>query len=423
MNARSLSNVSWCGVVWRGVVLLCLSMLLSPAGAYVFMGSKWPQAQTTFYVSIPGSSGLWNTAFEQAMGRWTAAGFRFLIVRSTYSDPCNSSDHRNGVRFHTNVCGSAFGATTLAITSTLRLGSETTEADIVFNSNEPWDVYAGTLNGYATDFRRVAVHELGHALGLGHESDVSAIMAPVVGNIESPRMDDVAGVRALYGLSGDDFGNSIGTAHAIAPNSTTGGVIGTGGDVDFFRIRLTSRGRVTLRTNGGTDTVGTLYTSTGTVIVANDDGCNNEANFCFSRMLNAGTYYVKVDGYGTTATGPYTLVSRFAVDDFGNTRAEAKLIAPNSTTGGRINSGSDVDYFKIQLTRAGRLALRSNGTTDTVGTLYSATGTQLATNDDGCSNALNFCISRNLSAGTYYLKVDGYGTTATGTYSLVSSFQ
>jgi len=141
------------------------------------------------------------------------------------------------------------------------------------------------------------------------------------------------------------------------------------------------------------------------------------------RMLNSGTYYVKVDGFSTTSTGPYTLVTRFAVDDYGNTRGEARLIAPNGTTNGRINSGSDVDYFKIQLPRAGRLTLRTNGTTNTVGTLYTATGTTIVANDNGCSNTPNFCIVRSLAAGTYYLKVDGFGATAPGPYSLVTGFQ
>jgi hypothetical protein len=408
----------------RGMVLLCLLTVLPSAGAYVFMGSKWPQPQTTFYVSIPGANGLWNSGFEQAMAAWLPAGFRFLISRDIYSDPCNSSDHRNGVRFHTHVCGSAFGATTVAVTSIVSLGAQTTEANIVFNSNQSWDVYAGVLKGSAIDFRRVAVHELGHAVGLGHENHASAIMAPIVGNIETPRTDDVTGVRALYGLAGgDDFGNSLGTAHAIAPNSTTGGLIGTGSDLDVFRIILTSRGRLVLRTNGSTDTVGTLYSSTRAVLAANDDGCSNGLNFCLARMLNAGTYYVKVDGFSTTEMGSYSLVARFAVDDYGNTRGEAKPIAPNSTTNGRINSGSDVDYFKIRLTRAGRLTLRTTGTTNTVGTLYTSTGTTIIANNNGCSNALNFCIGRNLAAGTYYLKVDGSGTTVTGPYSLVTRFQ
>ncbi len=69
------------------------------------------------------------------------------------------------------------------------------------------------------------------------------------------------------------------------------------------------------------------------------------------------------------------------------------------------------------------MRLRSNGTIDIVGMLDSATGTVIATNDGGCSNALNFCINRNLAVGTYYLKVDGFGTTVTDAYSLVSSFQ
>ena len=67
----------------RGMVLLCLLTVLPSAGAYVFMGSKWLQPQTTFYVSIPGANGLWNSGFEQALGAWSPAGFRYLIVRDT----------------------------------------------------------------------------------------------------------------------------------------------------------------------------------------------------------------------------------------------------------------------------------------------------------------------------------------------------
>ena len=399
---------------------MLFALIAQPVQAYETWSSKWPQAQTTFYVSIPGENGAWNSAFEAAMNSWSSSGFNFAVVRSS-SDPCNTSDRRNGVRFHTSVCGSAFGSTTLAVTRSWRTGSTTVETDIVFNASRDWDLYGGGRQA-AIDFQRVAVHELGHALGLNHEQDAPAIMAPNVGNLRSPQADDIAGVRALYGGAGDDYGNSISAAQTIAPNSTTSGTINSGRDVDFFRINLKNRGRLALRTNGRTNTVGTLYSSTGTLLGSNNDGCNNGQNFCLTRLLNAGTYYVKVDGYGTTATGAYSLVARYAVDDYGNTRSEARLISPNSTTSGRINSGSDVDFFKIQVPRSAYLMVRTTGTTRIVGTLYSSTGAVLSSYSQSCGTS-NFCVLRPVGAGTYYLKLDGYGQTVTGPYSLVSSFR
>ena len=208
-------------ISWKRIRMIFLSgyifIYTFPVYAFNFGldPDRWPESSTTFHVSIPGAGGIWNDAFESAMLKWSVATvFTFFIVEDSFVDPCrnpNIDTPLNGAKFSTSECGDAFGDTTLAVTitwSSLSNGVPTTivQSGIVFNSNEAWNVYSGPLDPDVVDFRRVAVHELGHALGLGHENVIPAIMNPFVSNIEGPLQDDINGVIVLYDGDFDNIG-------------------------------------------------------------------------------------------------------------------------------------------------------------------------------------------------------------------------
>lgn len=189
------------------LLMLSLASLLSSFSlyAYEFAGDKWPQYDATFQVDIPlipGNPVIWNDKFEEAMQRWNVkSAFSLNSVRK-FGDPCNNpttSPPVNGVKFAADVCGVAFGSATLAIERswTTDDNTRTVQAGIIFNSNKSWASYE-TFITTPVDFTRVAVHELGHALGLAHEDDVSSIMATFVNSLTLPMPDDIQAVRLLY---------------------------------------------------------------------------------------------------------------------------------------------------------------------------------------------------------------------------------
>ena len=107
------------------------------------------------------------------------------------------------------------------------------ESDTAFNSTFPWNSYLGPLlsNGGPIDFRRVAIHELGHTIGLADINGTNplAIMDIDVSNIYYLTSDDIAGAQALYGAPANPAGthpplgpNRNGQAELVWQNATTG---------------------------------------------------------------------------------------------------------------------------------------------------------------------------------------------------------
>jgi len=103
---------------------------------------------------------------------------------------------------------------------------EPVAGDMHLNADEPWSV-----DGSGVDLFSVALHETGHALGLAHSDNPSAVMYPYYSFQTGLTPDDIAGIQAIYGAiapSSPAAPVSSGSAGASATGSTGTGTAGSG---------------------------------------------------------------------------------------------------------------------------------------------------------------------------------------------------
>jgi hypothetical protein len=110
---------------------------------------------------------------------------------------------------------------------------------------------------------------------------------------------------------GADHGDTPATATPIAPDSTTLGKIEKDGDVDYFRIDVAGPGLLSVRTTGWFNTRGELLSAAGALLTEDDDSGDWGMNFQMFHVVEAGTYYVRVDTPWFWEPGKYELVSSF----------------------------------------------------------------------------------------------------------------
>jgi hypothetical protein len=251
------------------ITLVALLALPAPALAYlqfsVTLGGrqvalKWQRTPVRWFATDRAAPGVSASAFQSTMARafatWEAvptASIAFQFVGFTGSEPFDDDDVSVlGFQAHPEM-DRVLGATGFVIDT---FTGEIVESDIFFNSAFPWSTSAaGDPNAF--DLESVAVHEIGHFIGLGHsalgETEVrpeggrrvlgsGAVMFPIAfgrGNTLDRELqpDDIAGVSDLYPDGGfrDDTGvargrvqrNGTGVlgAHVVAFNVDTGDLV------------------------------------------------------------------------------------------------------------------------------------------------------------------------------------------------------
>ena len=217
-------------------VLVAASMLAAPGWAHAFstIGVGWDGpgngAATVQWHMASGTPDLTNerTLIIDALSDWVAAS----LVDITFQEVL-SPGGAGAIDFYfctSTALGCPHGVTTDGAGGTLAFAffpddvtTNPQAGDVLFDDDETWtgnSIGPGSCSSTACDLYYVALHEIGHALGLQHpigdESNApaafAAIMspffnpiggpAPGFGSFDTLQADDIAGVCSLYSCGG-----------------------------------------------------------------------------------------------------------------------------------------------------------------------------------------------------------------------------
>jgi hypothetical protein len=214
----------------KALVVVAILAVAAPAQAYLHFSVqsgnrviplKWPQSMVRYFVSnrpVPGVSvPQFQAAIARAFDTWQAvpeATISFEFVGVTSALPVDDGLTTLGFLERRDL-QNVLGATSFTFDI---LTGEIVEADIFFNSSMAWSVSdAGETGRF--DLQSIAVHEIGHLVGLGHSAlgetemtstgrrvlGAEAVMFPIAfapgpGRLagRTLKADDIAGVADLY---------------------------------------------------------------------------------------------------------------------------------------------------------------------------------------------------------------------------------
>ncbi len=326
------------GNSWLHPQLITISFV--PDGT-VLSGSTTSNLMASFNAKF-GSAAAWENIILKAAQTWAAqTNINFAVVPDSGA-AIGSGSYQQGdpTMGDIRIGGFAMGASNPIIAQAYMptpANNQSAAGDIQFNTSRVFNI-----NGSTYDLFTVAEHEIGHALGLNHNTSLpTAVMYPNYTGVKSSlNADDIAGIRSIYSngqaRTGDiynandhSFANAANLTSLISTTTDTGLVSGldhtAASDADYFTftaptgtngtftLNLQSAG-LSLFTPGVTIYAADQSTVLGSVT---DSGVYGATLSVTINGVTAGEqFYVKVTGADSTvfSTGAYALAMNFGTN-------------------------------------------------------------------------------------------------------------
>jgi hypothetical protein len=296
----------------------------------------------------------WQQQFLKAATLWSSYAHINLALVPDDGSPLGDDGYQQGDGRFGDIRISAIplasGTLALALLPP-PINGGTSAGDIVLNSTMNWS--ANYLSGSGIDLETVALHEIGHALGLDHSALMGTIMnAYYSGPQQYLANDDIAGIQSIYGPAPTNpaTNRSFDTAWNITPYTNYLGqtavasqYLGGSGQDGFYYLVVAPQ-----NTNG-TMTVSMQSTNLsmvspkvnvyygnqqviGTTSLPNSMGAT--ATFTVYNVVPGWAYYIRTQAAsGMGSVGAYGLLINF------NTSYQGPIPPPNTQVPSQASQG------------------------------------------------------------------------------------
>ena len=352
----------------KTIALLLTIFLLTTEAIAVPKLSSYPAAPATIFLDFDGhyvQSTVWN------------GGNSFYCAPSGLTDPQITEvfnrvaeDYRP---FSINITTDSTVFLAAPLTKRIRVVITTTSSwypgvggiayvgSFTWGDDTPAFVFSDLLGPYSPKMvGECCSHESGHTLGLSHQSRYGADCinpvepynsgtgsgetgwSPIMGNSYYRNMSNWNNGPTPYGCTAvqdnlsiiatqngftyraDDYAEALNSnAYALTPSgSAVNGLISTNADKDAFKVTLAQNTNVHITAvpfNVGSNYIGAnldikieLYNASAVLIRTYDPAATMSVTI--DTMLNAGTYYLKLDGTGNTNTGEYGSLGSYTLN-------------------------------------------------------------------------------------------------------------